>query len=186
MKFVIHFLIGTVAASSIIAFNFTGFNVLPYFLKNMTITETLSSSYSATPSITPLIKNSTAGPFENSTAILNSTNVTITPPLLNITNTTRTLSNITNTTRRPLNATNLPTNARRTPLNTRRMSLNATNSPRRTPSNATNSATKPPTNTPSLNATNSATKPPRHSYLRYSRPPTKSINSTPSRTSKYW
>jgi len=160
MKFVIHFLIGTVAASSIIAFNFTGFNVLPYFLKNMTLTETLSSSYSATPSITPFVENSTVGPFENSTAILNSTNVTITPPL----------SNITNTTRRLLNATNLPTNARRTPLNTRRMSLNATNSPRRTPSNATNSATKPP----------------RHSYLRYSRPPTKSINSTPSRTSKYW
>ena len=175
MKFLVHFLIGTVAASSIIAFNFTGFNVLPYFLKNMTITETLSSSYSVTPSITPLIQNSTVGPFKNSTAILNSTNVTIAPPLLNITNATRTPSNITNTTRRPLNATNLPTNARRTPLNARRMSLNATNS-----------ATKPPTNTPSLNATNSATKPPRHSYLRYSRPPTKSINSTPSRTSKYW
>jgi len=169
MKFVIHFLIGTVAASSIIAFNFTGFNVLPYFLKNMTLTETLSSSYSATPSITPFV--------ENSTAILNSTNVTIAPPLLNITNATR----------RPLNATNPPTNARRTPLNTRRISLNPTNSARRTPSNATNLSTKPPTNTPSLNATNSSTKPPRHSYLRYSRSPTKTKTktSTPSRTSKY-
>jgi len=180
MKFVIHFLIGTVAASSIIAFNFTGFNVLPYFLKNMTLTETLSSSYSATPSITPFV--------ENSTAILNSTNVTIAPPLLNITNATR----------RPLNATNPPTNARRTPLNTRRISLNPTNSARRTPlnptnsarrtpSNATNSPTKPPTNIPSLNATNSSTKPPRHSYLRYSRSPTKTKTktSTPSRTSKY-
>jgi hypothetical protein len=172
MKFLIHFLIGTVAASSIIAFNFTGFNVFPYFLKNMTLTETLSSSYSATPSITPLLENFTVRPFENSTAILNSTNVTIAPPLLNITNTTR----------RPLNATNPPTNARRTQLNTRRISLNTTNSARRTPSNATNS----PTNTPSLNATNPSTKPPRHSYLRYSRRPTKSRNSTPSRTSKYW
>jgi hypothetical protein len=147
MKFLVHFLIGTVAASSMMAFNFTAFNVFPYFLKNMTLTETLSASPSVTPTITSFINNftnSTVGPFENSTIILNSTDAT-TPT--------------TTPTTTPLNVTNATTT---------------------TPLNVTNATTT------QLNVTNATTPPPRHSYLRYSRPPTKSINSTPSRTSKYW
>ena len=130
MIFLVHFLIGTIAASSLVAFNFTGFNVVPYFLKNMTLTETFSASPSVTPTITPFINNftnSTVGSFENSTAVLNVTNAT-----------TTTLLNLTNTTTAPLNVTNA-----------------------------------------------TATPPPRHSYLRYSRPPTKTKTSTPPRTSKY-
>ena len=137
MTFLVHFLIGTVAASSIIAFNLTGYNVFPYFLKNMTLIETLSASYSAIPNITRFINNSTVGPFENSSAILNVTNAITTTPL-NVTNATTPL-NVTNTT---------------------------------TPLNVTNTTT--PTTTPT-----------RHSYLRYSRPPTRTKTSTPSRTSKY-
>lgn len=101
MNFVIHFFIGTVAASSMIAFNFTGFNVFPYFLKNMTLTETLSVSPSITPSVTPFINNftnSSVGLFENTSAILNIT-TPITIPL-NVTGT-----NITTPTTIPLNVT---------------------------------------------------------------------------------
>ena len=100
MNFVIHFFIGTVAASSMIAFNFTGFNVFPYFLKNMTLTETLSVSPSITPSVTPFINNftnSSVGLFENTSAILNTTTTTIP---LNVTET-----NITTPTIIPLNIT---------------------------------------------------------------------------------
>ena len=148
MNFVVHFFIGTVAASSMIAFNFTGFNVFPYFLKNMTLTETLSASPSIIPSVTPFINNftnSSVGLFENASAIINTTNTTIP---LNVTGT-----NITTPTTIPLNVigTNITT----------------------------------PTTIP-LNVTTN-TKPPIRSYLRYSRPPTKtrSNTNTPSRTSKY-
>jgi hypothetical protein len=80
-----HFLIGAIASSmpmnftvamNFSGFNFTEFNIMPTYLKNMTLTETLSATPTIIPIGTPFLNNytnSSVGDGVNTTVVANTT-----------------------------------------------------------------------------------------------------------------